>query len=205
MVKYDLPKIPYRYDELEPYIDKQTMEIHHTKHHQKYTDVMNATLEKLSPEMQNKTIPEILTNIDKVPIDLRSALNFNAGGFDNHTLFWHNMSPSGGGSPDGRLAEEISSTFGSFEEFKKFFATNTASIQGSGWGWLVYNNSSRKVEFKTMQNQTSPRTLGLIPLLGLDVWEHAYYLKYQNKRPEYISQWWNIVNWKEVENRFNTM
>ncbi|MCY3853860.1 MAG: superoxide dismutase [Thaumarchaeota archaeon] len=205
MSKYELPEITYGYNELEPYIDAKTMEIHHTKHHQKYTDMMNTALEKLPKELQDKNIHEILTNINLIPSTLRSAINFNAGGFDNHNLFWNNMTPNGGGQPNGKLSEEISSTFGSFEEFKTFFSTNTASIQGSGWGWLVYNKESNKVEFKSMPNQTSPRTIGLTPLLGLDVWEHAYYLKYQNRRPEYISQWWNIVNWREVENRFNSI
>lgn len=205
MNKYTLPSLPYQYDELEPYIDKQTMEIHHKKHHQKYTDTMNNILEKLPIEFQNKTIHDLLANINEIPDTFRSALNFNAGGFDNHTLFWNNMKPNGSGEPEGSLANEISKSFGNFAAFKEYFSTHTASIQGSGWGWLVYNKSANKIEFKSMPNQTSPRTIGLIPLLGLDVWEHAYYLKYQNKRPDYIQAWWNVINWDEVNTRFNSI
>ena len=184
MGKYTLPEMSYAYDALEPHIDAQTMEIHHTKHHQKYTDTMNATLEKLSPEMQDKDIVDILSNINDVPEDVRGAINFNGGGYDNHKLFWNNMKPNGGGEPGGALADAINASFGSFADFKEQFSSKTAPIQGSGWGWLVYNPSSGNVEYKAMPNQTSPRTVGLIPLLGLDVWEHAYYLKYQNKRPD---------------------
>ena len=170
MGKYTLPEMPYAYDALEPHIDAKTMEIHHTKHHQKYTDTMNGALEKLSSELQSKDIIDILSNINEVPEDVRGAIN---------------------------------SSFGSFADFKDQFSSKTAPIQGSGWGWLVYNPSSNKVEYKAMSNQTSPRTEGLIPLLGLDVWEHAYYLKYQNKRPDYIAAWWNVVNWEEVDNRLS--
>ena len=200
---YQLPALPYDYKALEPHIDARTMEIHHTKHHQKYTDGMNAALEKLSSELQNKDITEILSNLSQVPDDVKGALNFNGGGYDNHKLFWNNMKPSGGGEAGGSIADAINSSFGSFASFKDTFSKNTAVIQGSGWGWLVYNSESSKVEYKAMPNQTSPRTEGLIPLLGLDVWEHAYYLKYQNKRPDYVSAWWNIVNWEEVDNRFS--
>ena len=203
MGKYTLPEMPYAYDALEPHIDAQTMEIHHTKHHQKYTDTMNGALEKLNPELQSKDIIEILSNINDVPEDVRGAINFNGGGYDNHRLFWNNMKPDGGGEPSGELADAINSSFGSFADFKEQFSSKTAPIQGSGWGWLVYNPSSGKVEYKAMSNQTSPRTEGLVPLLGLDVWEHAYYLKYQNKRPDYIAAWWNVVNWDEVSDRLS--
>ncbi len=203
MGKYTLPEMPYAYDALEPHIDAQTMEIHHTKHHQKYTDTMNGALEKLSPEMQSKDITEILSNINDVPEDIRGAINFNGGGYDNHKLFWNNMKPDSGGEPGGALADAINASFGTFADFKEKFSSKTAPIQGSGWGWLVYNPSSGNVEYKAMANQTSPRTEGLVPLLGLDVWEHAYYLKYQNKRPDYIAAWWNVVNWDEVDSRLS--
>ena len=187
MGKYTLPEMPYAYDALEPHIDAQTMEIHHSKHHQKYTDGMNGALEKLSPELQEKDIEEILSNINQVPDDVKGAINFNGGGYDNHKLFWNSMKQNGGGEPTGAIADAINDSFGSFAEFKELFSSKTAPIQGSGWGWLVYNPNSGKVEYKAMPNQTSPRTEGLVPLLGLDVWEHAYYLKYQNKRPDYLS------------------
>ena len=203
MGKYTLPEMPYAYDALEPHIDAQTMEIHHTKHHQKYTDMMNGALEKLSPELQEKDIEEILSNINQVPDDVKGAINFNGGGYDNHKLFWNSMKQNGGGEPTGAIADAINESFGSFAEFKELFSSKTAPIQGSGWGWLVYNPSSGKVEYKAMPNQTSPRTEGLVPLLGLDVWEHAYYLKYQNKRPDYIAAWWNVINWDEVNDRFS--
>ena len=203
MGKYTLPEIPYAYDALEPHIDAQTMEIHHSKHHQKYTDGMNGALEKLSPELQEKDIEEILSNINQVPDDVKGAINFNGGGYDNHKLFWNSMTQNGGGEPTGAIADAINDSFGSFAEFKELFSSKTAPIQGSGWGWLVYNPNSSKVEYKAMSNQTSPRTEGLVPLLGLDVWEHAYYLKYQNKRPDYIAAWWNVINWDEVNDRFS--
>ena len=203
MGKYTLPEMPYAYDALEPHIDAQTMEIHHTKHHQKYTDMMNGALEKLSPELQENDIEEILSNINKVPDDVKGAINFNGGGYDNHKLFWNSMKQNGGGEPTGAIADAINDSFGSFAEFKELFSSKTAPIQGSGWGWLVYNPGSGKVEYKAMSNQTSPRTEGLVPLLGLDVWEHAYYLKYQNKRPDYIAAWWNVINWDEVNDRLS--
>ncbi|MDC0168476.1 superoxide dismutase [Candidatus Nitrosopelagicus sp.] len=203
MGKYTLPEMPYAYDALEPHIDAQTMEIHHSKHHQKYTDGMNGALEKLSPELQDKDIEEILSNINQVPDDVKGAINFNGGGYDNHKLFWNSMKQNGGGEPTGAIADAINDSFGSFAEFKELFSSKTAPIQGSGWGWLVYNPNSGKVEYKAMSNQTSPRTEGLVPLLGLDVWEHAYYLKYQNKRPDYIAAWWNVINWDEVNDRFS--
>ncbi len=203
MGKYTLPELPYAYDALEPHIDAKTMEIHHTKHHQAYTDKLNAALEKCSSDIQNKDILEILGNIDQVPEDQKGAINFNGGGYDNHKLFWDNMKPNGGGDPGGALADAINASFGNFADFKTKFSSQTAVVQGSGWGWLVYNPSSSKVEYTKMQNQTSPRTKGLVPLLGLDVWEHAYYLKYQNKRPDYIAAWWNVVNWDEVDSRLS--
>jgi Fe-Mn family superoxide dismutase len=140
--------------------------------------------------------------LDAVPGDVRGAINFNGGGFDNHRIFWSNMTPNGGGEPQGPVAEAISSTFGSFSNFKEKFTTSTVAIQGSGWGWLVFDPNNNKVDYKSMPNQTSPRTEGLIPLLGCDVWEHAYYLKYQNKRPDYVTAWWNLINWQDVNERY---
>ena len=203
MGKYTLPEMPYAYDALEPHLDAQTMEIHHSNHHQKYTDGMNGALEKLSPELQEKDIEEILSNINQVPDEVKGAINFNGGGYDNHKLFWNSMKQNGGGEPTGAIADAINDSFGSFAEFKELFSSKTAPIQGSGWGWLVYNPSSGKVEYQAMSNQDSPRTKGLVPLLGLDVWEHAYYLKYQNKSPDYIAAWWNVINWDEVNDRFS--
>ena len=203
MAQYELPKLPYAYDALEPHIDAKTMEIHHTKHHQTYTTKLNDALGKCSSDVQNKDIIEILGDLSQVPDDLRKAINFNGGGFDNHRLFWNNMKPNGGGEPGGAVADAINASFGSFADFKEKFSSTTAVIQGSGWGWLVYNPSSSKVEYVAMSNQDSPRTKGLVPLLGLDVWEHAYYLKYQNKRPDYVAAWWNVVNWDEVDDRLS--
>ena len=203
MAKYELPKLPYAYEALEPHIDAKTMEIHYSKHHQAYTNGLNTALESLSSELQNMELAKLLSSLDKVPDNVRGAVNFHGGGYDNHTLFWNSMKPNGGGTPGGKVADVINSVFGSFDAFKEKFSKDTGAIQGSGWGWLAYNPQSKKVEFTTMPNQTSPRTKGLIPLLGLDVWEHAYYLKYQNKRPDYIAAWWNVVNWGEVENRLS--
>jgi Fe-Mn family superoxide dismutase len=203
MKKYELPPLPYSYDALEPHIDARTMEIHHTKHHQTYTDKLNAALEKCPSEIQEKDIVGILSSVEQVPADQKSAINFNGGGFDNHRIFWNNMKPNGGGEPGGSIADAINTSFGSFSDFKEKFSSATTLIQGSGWGWLTYNPSANKIEYKAMPNQTSPRTEGLIPLLGCDVWEHAYYLKYQNKRPDYISAWWNVVNWDDAAKRFD--
>jgi superoxide dismutase, Fe-Mn family len=201
MTRYELPSMSYSYDELEPHIDAKTMEIHYTKHHQTYTNNLNAALEKCSPEIQNKDILEILSNLDQVLSEVKGAINFNGGGFDNHRIFWNNLSPNGGGEPNGVISDAINSSFGSFASFKEKFSTSTIAIQGSGWGWLVYNPMNQKVEYKAMPNQTSPRTEGLIPLLGCDVWEHAYYLKYQNKRPDYVNAWWNVINWDDINKR----
>ncbi len=202
MSKYELPQLPYNFDALEPYIDAKTMEIHYTKHHQTYTNNLNAALEKCSEDVQNKDITVILSKLDIIPSELRGAINFNGGGFDNHRIFWNNMTSNGGGEPQGPIAEAINSTFGSFANFKEKFTTATVGIQGSGWGWLVFDPINTKVDYKSMPNQTSPRTEGLIPLLGCDVWEHAYYLKYQNKRPDYVNAWWNLINWQDVNDRY---
>jgi superoxide dismutase, Fe-Mn family len=208
MANFTLPPVGYSYDALEPHIDARTMEIHHTKHHQAYTDGLNKAIDGLGPEWQNKTdVIEILKNIDSVPESARSAVNFHGGGYNNHTLFWNNMKKGGGGEPSGELANAINKAFGSFNDFKDKFSKDTVAIQGSGWGWLVRNKNTNAVQFITMPNQTSPWTRWnkekLVPLLGLDVWEHAYYLKYQNKRPDYVAAWWNVVNWDEVKKRFD--
>jgi superoxide dismutase, Fe-Mn family len=205
MTTYELPSMPYRYDALEPCIDAKTMEIHHTKHHQAYTTNLNSAIEKCPPEIQNKDILEILSNLDQVPNEVRGAINFNGGGFDNHRIFWNNLSPNSGGEPTGAISDAINSSFGSFASFKEKFSSSTIAIQGSGWGWLVYNPFTSNIEYKAMPNQTSPRTEGLIPLLGCDVWEHAYYLKYQNKRPDYVNAWWNVINWNDVNKRIENI
>ncbi len=205
MANFTLPPLPYAYDALEPHIDAKTMEIHHTKHHQAYTDGLNKALGSLGAEFQNKDVVDILKNIDTVPESVRGAVNFHGGGYNNHALFWNNMKKGGGGEPSGEVAEAIKKAFGSFADFKTKFQTDSVAIQGSGWGWLV-KNASGGVQFITMPNQTSPWTRWkaekLTPLLGLDVWEHSYYLKYQNKRADYVTAWWNVINWDEVANRF---
>jgi superoxide dismutase, Fe-Mn family len=208
MANFTLPQLPYSYDALEPHIDARTMEIHHTKHHQAYTDGLNKAISSLGPEWQNKNdVIEILKNIDSVPESARSAVNFHGGGYNNHELFWNNMKKGGGGEPPGELANAIKGAFGSFNDFKDKFSKDTVAIQGSGWGWLVRNKNTNAVQFITMPNQTSPWTRWnkekLVPLLGLDVWEHAYYLKYQNKRADYVAAWGNVVNWDEVKKRFD--
>ena len=208
MANFTLPQLPYSNDALEPHIDARTMEIHHTKHHQAYTDGLNKAISSLGPEWQNKNdVIEILKNIDSVPESARSAVNFHGGGYNNHELFWNNMKKGGGGEPSGELANAIKGAFGSFNDFKDKFSKDTVAIQGSGWGWLVRNKNTNAVQFITMPNQTSPWTRWnkekLVPLLGLDVWEHAYYLKYQNKRADYVAAWWNVVNWDEVKKRFD--
>ena len=207
MTNFTLPPLPYSYDTLEPHIDARTMEIHYTKHHQAYTDGLNKALSSLGPEWQNKNdVVEILKNIDSVPESARSAVNFHGGGYNNHALFWNSMKKGGGGEPGNELASPIKNAFGSFNDFKDKFSKDTVALQGSGWGWLVYNQNSQGVQFMTMSNQTSPwtklKTEKIVPLLGLDVWEHAYYLKYQNRRADYVAAWWNVVNWDEVQGRF---
>ena len=165
MAKYELPKVPYSYDSLEPHIDAKTMEIHHTKHHQAYTDGLNNALANLSADLQNMELPKLLADLSKVPENVRGAVNFHGGGYENHALFWNSMKASGGGKPGGSLEGAINSVFGTFDSFKEKFVKDTIAIQGSGWGWLTYNPQTKKVEFTTMPNQTSPRTKGLIPLM----------------------------------------
>lgn len=196
---YQLPSLPYSYDALEPHIDAKTMEIHHSKHHQGYIDKLNAALEGRT-EFQEKTIEEILKDIKTVPEDIRQAVINNGGGHSSHSLFWQVMSP-GGGQAQGVIAEAINSAFGGFDSFKEKFTKAAIGRFGSGWVWLVVSGAGELSVIST-PNQDSPLIQGFLPILGLDVWEHAYYLKYQNRRPDYISAWWNVVNWEEVQMRF---
>ena len=193
---HTLPALPYAYDALEPYIDAMTMEIHHTKHHQGYVNKLNAALEGY-PELQSKPIEDLLRDIERVPENIRTAVRNNGGGHANHSLFWTVMSPEGGGAPTGELADAINEVFGSFETFKEQFSSQAANRFGSGWAWFGLD-ADGKLHVGSTPNQDSPYMFGHIPILGLDVWEHAYYLHYQNRRPQYISQWWNVVNWEQV-------
>ncbi len=202
MGKYELPSLPYSYGALEPYIDAITIRIHHTKLHQAYTDGLNEELAKINALSHKNYIIGILSDLTSVPETSRDAINFYGGGYENHRMFWESMMPNGEDKPGGRLADEIGVYFGGFDEFKKKFSEVTAAIEGSGWGWLVYNQTYSRLEIMTTQDQTSPWTARKIPLVGLDVWEHAYYLKYQNRRTAYIEAWWNVINWSEVEERF---
>ncbi|MFD1781282.1 MULTISPECIES: superoxide dismutase SodA [Fredinandcohnia] len=198
---YELPQLPYAYDALEPHIDKETMNIHHTKHHNTYiTNVNNAIAGKA--DLEGKSVEELVSNLDAVPEDIRTAVRNNGGGHANHSLFWTILSPNGGGEPTGELAEAINSKFGGFEAFKDQFAKAATTRFGSGWAWLVVNNG--ELEVTSTPNQDSPLMEGKTPILGLDVWEHAYYLNYQNRRPDYISAFFNVVNWEEVANRYNS-
>ncbi len=194
---YSLPQLPYPYDALEPYIDKMTMEIHHTKHHQAYINNLNSALEKY-PEFHNLELAEILKNLNQLPEEIRTAVRNNGGGHYNHSLFWEIMKPNGGGEPKGKLKEEIEKNFGSFEEFKKLFSETAIKHFGSGWAWLVIT-PDKKLKVYSMLNQDSPLMNGDIPIMGIDVWEHAYYLKYQNRRAEYVEAWWHVVNWDKIE------
>lgn len=201
MAKFELPELPYAYDALEPTIDKETMNIHHTKHHNGYVTKLNNALEGHA-DLQDKSLEELLAgNLAAVPEDIRTAVRRNGGGHANHSLFWTIMSPNGGGEPTGDLASEINDTFGSFDQFKETFEETAKGRFGSGWAWLVVNNGNLEV-IDTL-NQDSPVMEGKTPVLGLDVWEHAYYLNYQNRRPDYVSAFWNVVNWEEVNKRFN--
>ena len=193
---HELPDLPYSYDALEPDIDARTMEIHHSKHHQGYVNNLNAALEK-HPELMDKSVEELVADLSSVPDDIRTAVRNNGGGHANHTLFWTCMGPDGGGDPSGELAEAINSTFGSFDNFKDEFSKAAATRFGSGWAWLCVDGSGNLVVTST-PNQDNPVSEGLTPILGLDVWEHAYYLNYQNRRPDYIKAWWNVVNWNQV-------
>ncbi|MDL9994578.1 superoxide dismutase SodA [Bacillus stercoris] len=192
---YELPELPYAYDALEPHIDKETMTIHHTKHHNTYVTNLNKAVEG-NTALANKSVEELVADLDSVPENIRTAVRNNGGGHVNHKLFWTLLSPNGGGEPTGALAEEINSVFGSFDKFKEQFAAAAAGRFGSGWAWLVVNNG--KLEITSTPNQDSPLSEGKTPILGLDVWEHAYYLNYQNRRPDYISAFWKVVNWDEV-------
>ncbi len=196
---HEVPPLPYDYAGLEPHIDATTMHLHHDKHHQAYVTNLNAAIEK-HPELSKHSAEELLRNLNTVPEDIRTAVRNNGGGHVNHTMFWQIMKPNGGGEPTGKIAEQIKKDFGSFEDFKKQFNETTAKQFGSGWGWLI--SEGGKLKIITTANQDSPLSQGHFPILGNDVWEHAYYLKYQNKRPEYLAAWWNTVNWEEIDKRF---
>jgi superoxide dismutase, Fe-Mn family len=196
---FSVPDLSYAFDALEPHIDAKTMEIHHDKHHQAYVDNANKALE--DTEWADKSVEEVLLNLDSLPEDKRGPVRNNAGGHANHTLFWEIMGPNGGGEPSGGLADSIASAFGSFEDFKKTAIQNGVTRFGSGWSWLVWNGT--ELEAYSTANQDSPLIEGRTPLLGIDVWEHAYYLNYQNRRPDYLEAWWNVVNWDAVAARFD--
>lgn len=195
MSKYELPDLPYAYDALEPTIDKETMNIHHTKHHNTYVTKLNDAVEGHA-DLASKSVEDLISDLDAVPEDIRTAVRNNGGGHANHSLFWKTLSPNGGGEPTGELADKINAKFGSLDAFKEKFEAAAAGRFGSGWAWLVLDNGN--VDIISTPNQDSPLMEGKTPLLGLDVWEHAYYLKYQNRRPEYAKAFWNIVNWDEV-------
>ncbi|WP_147802907.1 superoxide dismutase [Alkalicoccus halolimnae] len=197
---FTLPDLPYAHDALEPHIDEETMKIHHGKHHNTYVTKLNAALEGHS-DLQNKSIEELLTDLNSLPENVKGPVRNNGGGHYNHTIFWQLMSPNGGGTPEGELAGAINSTFGSFDEFKEEFKNAALGRFGSGWAWLVVNNGS--LEIMSTPNQDTPISEGKTPVLGVDVWEHAYYLKYQNKRPDYVEAFFNVVNWNEVAKRFS--
>jgi Fe-Mn family superoxide dismutase len=198
-VAYEVPSLPYDYNALEPTIDEQTMHLHHDKHHQAYVDKANGALE--GTEWEGKSVEEVLQNLSSLPADKQAVFRNNGGGHANHSLFWESMSPDGGGEPSGDLADAISAAFGSVDAFKEQFEANGVAQFGSGWTWLVLDGGELKLE-KT-PNQDSPLLNGQTPLLGNDVWEHAYYLKYQNKRPDYLKAWWNVVNWDKVAERYS--
>ena len=197
---FQLPPLPYDYNALEPYIDTQTMQLHHDKHHQAYVTNANNALQGYD-QFASMSVDDLLRNINQVPESIRTTLRNNAGGHSNHTMFWNIMKPHGGGQPTGDLANAIQQTFGSFDAFKTAFNDAGTKRFGSGWAWLVLD-SSGKLQVISTANQDSPLMDGLYPVMGNDVWEHAYYLKYQNRRPEYLNAWWNVVNWDEVARRY---
>ena len=196
---YELAPLPYDYSALEPFIDAETMKLHHDKHHQTYVTNLNAAVANY-PALAAKSVDDLISDLAAVPEDIRGVVRNNGGGHSNHTMFWTLMGPGMGGAPTGAIASQISADFGDFEAFKKTFNETTAKQFGSGWGWLVFKGG--KLTVMTTPNQDSPLSQGLYPILGNDVWEHAYYLKYQNRRPDYLAAWWNVVNWAEVNKRF---
>jgi Fe-Mn family superoxide dismutase len=202
---YELPKLPYPYDALEPHIDARTMEIHYTKHHQAYVDNLNKAV-KGKADLESKSVEDLIRNLNAVPEDIRTAVRNNGGGHANHSFFWKIMGPNAGGEPKGKLADDVKSTFGSFDDFKEKLAAAGVGRFGSGWAWLVHNND--KLEIVSTANQDSPLMGKAIsgaegtPILGVDVWEHAYYLKYQNRRADYLKAWWNVVNWDAVAKNY---
>lgn len=200
---YELPALPYPANALEPHIDEQTMNIHHDRHHNTYVTNLNAALES-APELQNKSIEELIANLDSVPESIRTAVRNNGGGHANHTLFWQIIGPGGGGAPKGAVAEAIDRELGGFDKFKEDFTKAATTRFGSGWAWLVVGKDG-KLAVTSTPNQDNPLSEGLTPILGLDVWEHAYYLKYQNKRPDYIAAFWNVINWDEVNKRYEAV
>jgi len=197
---FTLPPLPYDFAALEPHIDAKTMEIHHGKHHQTYVNNLNAAIEK-APELANKSLDDLMRNVNKAPEAVRTAVRNNGGGHWNHSMFWQLMAPNAGGEPGGNLATAIKSAFGDFAKFREQFGAAGVGRFGSGWAWLI--NNGGKLSITSTPNQDNPLMEGQKAILGLDVWEHAYYLKYQNRRPDYIQAWWNVVNWKEVEKRFS--
>ncbi len=196
---FKLPPLPYRPSALEPFIDARTMTIHHDKHHKKYVDELNKAVAK-APALRGKTAQELIRNLDSVPESIQTAIRNNGGGHVNHSMFWQIMEPRGGGRPTGAIAQAINGTFGSFANFQHQFNDAGAKRFGSGWVWLVSDRGQLKI--MSTPNQDNPMMLGMFPIMGNDVWEHAYYLKYQNRRPEYLKAWWNVVNWDEVNKRF---
>ncbi|HYZ72869.1 MAG TPA: superoxide dismutase [Chthoniobacterales bacterium] len=199
---YELPPLPYPFNALEPHIDAKTMEIHHDKHHQAYITNANNAL-KDHPDLAAKPVDELIANLSQVPESIRTVVRNNAGGHSNHSFFWKIMAPNAGGAPKGKLAEAIAATFGSVDAFKEKFQAAGAGRFGSGWAWLVVNKEG-KLEITSTPNQDSPIMEGLKPVIGVDVWEHSYYLLYQNRRPDYLKAWWNVVNWDEAEKNFSS-
>ena len=199
--KYTLPPLPYDFGALEPYIDAQTMEIHHDGHHQTYVDNLNAALEG-QPDLQAKSLDELLQNLNQISnIELRNAIKNNGGGHYNHSMFWKLMKKNGGGLPKGKMGEAINKKFGNFETFKDQFNTAAKKVFGSGWAWLILEKNG-DLNISSLPNQDNPMSEGKTPIFGLDVWEHAYYLKYKNKRPDYINAWWNVTNWEQIEENY---
>jgi len=198
---HELPKLPYEYDALEPYIDAKTMEIHHTKHHQAYVDKLNATIK--GTKFESMDVNKLISNLNDVPENIRTAVRNHGGGHSNHSFFWQVMAPKSGGEPTGKIAEGINETFGNFEKFKEELTNAGLNRFGSGWAWLVLNNG--KLEVYSTANQDSPLMEGKVPILGVDVWEHSYYLKHTSNRGAYLKDWWNVVNWKHVNELIEKM